>query len=157
MTPIKSLAMMKRSLKKAFICKSHFMIMIHSNYVLLFTCLLWDEPAIYFGVRRVGQQKQKKQNHAQEKNEKKLVHKEAWENVQDQSQQLATEPYIKTVTEYNIYASLTYSWDLYNGNVRKEILTFLILFERKVLNRHNFVFPNIKYQCSHGRISINLQ
>ena len=45
------------------------------------------------------------QSHAQEKKEKKLVHKEAWENV---------------------YASLTY---LYNGNVRKEILTFLILFE----------------------------
>ena len=38
----------------------------------------------------------------------KLVHKEAWENV---------------------YASLTYFGDLYNGNVRKEILIFLILFE----------------------------
>ena len=49
-----------------------------------------------------------KQNHAQEKKEKKSVHKEAWENV---------------------YASLTYFWDLYNGNVRKEILIFLILFE----------------------------
>ena len=42
------------------------------------------------------------------KKEKKLVHKEAWENV---------------------YVSLTYFWDLYNGNVRKEILIFLILFE----------------------------
>ena len=40
-----------------------------------------------------------KQNHAQEKKEKKLVHKEAWENI---------------------YASLTYFWDLCNGNVRKE-------------------------------------
>ena len=49
-----------------------------------------------------------KQSHAQEKKEKKLVHKEAWENV---------------------YASLTYFWDLYNGNVRKEILIFLIVFE----------------------------
>ena len=48
------------------------------------------------------------QSHAQEKKEKKLVHKEAWENV---------------------YASLTYFWNLYNGNVRKEILIFLILFE----------------------------
>ena len=48
------------------------------------------------------------QSHAQEKKEKKLVHKEAWENV---------------------YASLTYFWDLYNGNVRKETLIFLILFE----------------------------
>ena len=40
-----------------------------------------------------------KQNHVQEKKEKKLVHKEAWENI---------------------YASLTYFWDLCNGNVRKE-------------------------------------
>ena len=39
-----------------------------------------------------------KQNHAQEK-EKKLVHKEVWENI---------------------YASLTYFWDLCNGNVRKQ-------------------------------------
>ena len=38
------------------------------------------------------------QSHAQEKKEKKLVHKEAWENV---------------------YASLTYLWDLYNGDVKK--------------------------------------
>ena len=127
MTPIKSLAMMKRSLKKAFMCKSHFMIMILSNYVLLFTCLLWNERAIYFGVRirrgGGGLAKTEKQYHAQEKKEKKLVHKEAWENV---------------------YASLTYFWDLYNGNVRKEILIFLILFELKVLNRHNFVLPDIK-------------
>ena len=102
------------------------MIMIHSNYVLLFTCLLWDEPPIYFGVRirrGGGLAKTEKQYHAQEKKEKKLVHKEAWENV---------------------YASLTYFWDLYNGNVRKEILIFLILFELKVLNRHNFVLPDIK-------------
>ena len=35
MTPIKSLAMMKRSLKKAFMCKSHFMIMIHSELSLV--------------------------------------------------------------------------------------------------------------------------
>ena len=40
-----------------------------------------------------------KQNHAQEKKEKKLVHKEAWENI---------------------YTSLTNFWDLCNGNVRKE-------------------------------------
>ena len=111
MTPIKSLAMIKRSLEKAFMCKSHFMIMIHSEWcLLLFTCLLWDEPAIYFGVKRGGvskNRKKTKQNHAQEKKEKKLVRKEAWENV---------------------YASLTYFWDLYNGNVRKKILIFLILF-----------------------------
>ena len=49
-----------------------------------------------------------KKNKMQEKKEKKSVHKEAWENV---------------------YASLTYFWDLYNGNVRNEILIFLILFE----------------------------
>ena len=35
MTPIKSLAMIKRSLEKAFMCKSHFMIMIHSGMVSL--------------------------------------------------------------------------------------------------------------------------
>ena len=36
-------------------CKPHFMIVIHSKWcLLLFTCLLWDEPAIYFGVRRAG-------------------------------------------------------------------------------------------------------
>ena len=29
----------------------------------------------------------------------------------------------------NVYASLAYSWDLYNGDVRKAILIFLILFE----------------------------
>ena len=33
--------------------KSHFMIIIHSERCrLLFTWLLWDELAIYFGVRR---------------------------------------------------------------------------------------------------------
>ena len=53
MTPIKSLGMIKRSLEKAFMCKSHFMIMIHSEWCLLLsTCLLWNEPAIYFWVRR---------------------------------------------------------------------------------------------------------
>ena len=52
MTPSESLAMIKRSLEKTFMCKSHFMIMIYSEWcLLLFTCLLWDEPAIYFGVR----------------------------------------------------------------------------------------------------------
>ena len=72
MTPIKSLAMIKRSLEKAFMCKSHFMIMIHSEWCLLFfTCLLWGEPAIYFGVRR-GVSKTEKQNHAQEKKEEKI-------------------------------------------------------------------------------------
>ena len=90
------------------------MIMIHSEWCpLLFTCLLRDEPAIYFGVRKWGLggglAKTEKQTHAQEKKEKKLVHEEAWENL---------------------YASLTYFWDLYNGNVRKEMLIFFrILFE----------------------------
>ena len=114
MTPIKSLSMMKRLLEKEFMCKSHFMIMIHSEWCpLLFTFLLWDEPAIYFGVRKWGVgdglAKTEKQNHAQEKKEKKLVHKEARENL---------------------YASLTYFWDLYYGNVRKGMLIFFrILFE----------------------------
>ena len=91
MTPIKSLAMIKRSLEKAFLCKPHFMIMTHSKWCpLLFTCVLWDEPAIYLGVRKWGCReveggeglaKTEKQNHAQEKKEKKLVYKEAWENL----------------------------------------------------------------------------
>ena len=83
-----------------------------------------------------GVAKTEKQNFAQEMKEQKLVHKEAWENV---------------------YARLTYFWDLYNGNVRKEILIFLILFEWKVLNRHNFDLPDINQYCSHCRISVNLQ
>ena len=57
----------------------------------------------------------------QEKKKKKSIHKEAWENV---------------------YARLTYFWNLYNVSVRKEILIFLILFEWKVLNRHNFDLPD---------------
>ena len=82
MTPIKSLAM----IEKAFMCKSHFMIMIYSEWcLLLFTCLLWDEPAIYFGVKRGGltktEKNKTKQNHAREKKEKKLVRREAWKNV----------------------------------------------------------------------------
>ena len=36
-------------------CKSHFVIMINSEWCpLLFTCLLWDQPAIYFEVRKWG-------------------------------------------------------------------------------------------------------
>ena len=38
-----------------------------------------------------------------------MVHKEAWENA--------------------VYASVAYFWDLYNENVRKKILIFLILLE----------------------------
>ena len=52
-------------------CKSHFMIMIHSEWcLLLFTCLLWDEPAIYFGVKRGGYQNRKKQNKTRKEGEK---------------------------------------------------------------------------------------
>ena len=43
-------------------CKSHVMIMIHSEWCLLFfTCLLWDGPAIYFlgGGGGVGKRKTK--------------------------------------------------------------------------------------------------
>ena len=88
------------------------MITIHSEWCLLFfTFLLWDGPAIYFFGGGGGLAKEK-QSHAQEKKEKKLVHKEAWENV---------------------YASLTYFWDLYNGNVRKEIY-FKILFEWNIIS-----------------------
>ena len=90
-------------------CKSHVMIMIHSEWCLLFFHIIAMGRAShsFLGGEEGGLAKEK-QSHAQEKKEKKLVHKEAWENV---------------------YASLTYFWDLYNGNVRKEILIFLILFE----------------------------
>ena len=80
---------------------------------------------LFFGGEEGGGLVKEKQNHAQEK-EKKSVHKEAWENV---------------------YASLTYFGDLYNGNVRKEILISLILFEWKVLhmkllvNKRSLIFP----------------
>ena len=89
-----------------------------------FTFLLWDGPAIYFLGGGGGLAKEK-QSHAQEKKEKILVQKEAWETV---------------------YASLTYFWDLYNRNVWKEILIFLIVFEWKVLNSHNFDLPGINNQ-----------
>ena len=63
-------------------CKSHIMIIIHSEWCLLFfTCLLWDGPAIYFLGGEEGGVAKEKQSHAQEKKEKKLGHKEAWENV----------------------------------------------------------------------------
>ena len=100
MTPIKSLAMIKRSLGKAFMCKSHLVIMIHSGVSCCsHVCYGTSQPFI-LGLGG-GLAKTEKQNHAHEKKEKKMVHKEAWENV---------------------YASLTYFWDLYDGNVRKEIL-----------------------------------
>ena len=70
MTPIKSLAMVRRPLEKAFMCKSQFMIMTHSERCLLFfTCLLWDGPAIYFWGEEGGLAKEK-QTHAKEKKEK---------------------------------------------------------------------------------------
>ena len=108
MTPIKSLAMIKRSLEKAFMGKSHFRIMIHSGVSCCsHVCYGTSQPFI-LGLGG-GLAKTEKQNHAHEKKERKMVHKEAWENV---------------------YASVTYFWDLYiKGNVRKEILIFLILFE----------------------------
>ena len=57
-------------------CKSHFMIMTHSERCLLFfTSLLWDGPAIYFwgeeGGGGGGGLAKEKQNQAQEKKEKK--------------------------------------------------------------------------------------
>ena len=109
MTPIKSLAMIKRSLGKAFMCKSHLVIMIHSEWcLLLFTCFYGTSQPFTLGLGGCGLAKTEKQNHAQEKKEKKLVHKEAWKKV---------------------YAGLNYFWDLCSGNVRKEIFIFLILFE----------------------------
>ena len=85
-------------------CKSHFMIMTHSKCCLLFfTCLLWEGRTTYFlgGGRGWGGVSKRKTKSCTRKEGEKLVHKEAWENV---------------------YASLTYFWALYDGNVRKEIL-----------------------------------
>ena len=85
MTPIKSLAMIKRSLEKALMCKSHVMIMIHSEWCIVFHMFAMGPAShLFFGGRRGwggGRLPKEKQNHAQEKKEKKLVHKEAWENV----------------------------------------------------------------------------
>ena len=107
MTLTKSLAMINRSLEKAFMCKSHFMIMIHSKWcLLLFTCLLWDEPAIYFGVRRGVSKNRKTKSCTRKEGEK-----------------------IGTQGSMGKRLCLTYFWDLYNGNVKKEIIIFLILFE----------------------------
>ena len=71
---IKSLAMVKRSLDKAFMYKSQFIIMIHSEWCLLFfTCLLCmgraAEPFIFW--EEEGGLAKEKQNHAQEKKERK--------------------------------------------------------------------------------------
>ena len=88
-------------------CKSHFMIMIHSEWcLLLFTCLLWDEPAIYFGVTRGVSKNGKTKSRTRNEGEK-----------------------IGTQGSMGKRLCLTYFWDLNNGNVRKEILIFLILFE----------------------------
>ena len=71
-------------------------------------CYGTGQPFIFLGGRRGVSKRKTKSCTIQEKKKKKLVHKEAWETVN---------------------ASLTYFWDLYNGNVRKEILIFLIVFE----------------------------
>ena len=129
MTPIKPLVMIKRSLEKAFMCKSQFMIMIHSEWcLLLFTCLLWDEPAIYFGFRSGGASKNGKKT--------KIMHKKRrrkhWYIRKHEKTFMQVSPLISGIC---------------TGNVRKEILISLMLFEWKVLNRH----------CSHCRFSVNLQ
>ena len=73
MTPIKSLAMIKRSLQKAFVCKSHVMITIHSEWCLLFFHIfaMGRARAIYFLGGGGGLAKEK-QSHAQEKKEKRM-------------------------------------------------------------------------------------
>ena len=70
MTPIKSLAMIKRSLEKVFMGKSHFMIMIHSGVSCCsHVCYGTSQPFI-LGLGG-GLAKTEKQNHAHEKKEKK--------------------------------------------------------------------------------------
>ena len=70
--------------------------------------LFWGYEGGLAKTEKKTKQNKTKQNHAREKKEKKLVRREVWKNV---------------------YASLACFWDLYNGNVRKKILIFLILFE----------------------------
>ena len=116
MTPIKPLVMIKRSLEKAFMRKSQFMIMTHSEWChLLFTCLLWDEPAIYFGVRSGGEgggeaSKNGKKN--------KIMHKKRrrkhWYIRKHETTFMQVSPLISGIC---------------TGNVRKEILISLMLFE----------------------------
>ena len=71
MTPIKSLAMITRSLEKAFMCESHVMIMIHSEWCLLFfTCLLWDGPLSHLFLRgRRGVSKRKTKSYTRKEGE----------------------------------------------------------------------------------------
>ena len=52
-------------------CKSHVMIMIHSEWCLLFfTCLLWDGPAIYFWGVGGGVSKRKSKSCTRKEGEK---------------------------------------------------------------------------------------
>ena len=112
MTPIKSVAMIKRSLEKAFVCKSHVMIMIHSKWCLLFFFHMFamGRASHLFGWGGGGEEgvSKRKTKSCTRKEGEKLVHKEACENF---------------------YASLTYLGGLYNRNVREEILIFLLRME----------------------------
>ena len=139
MTPIKSVAMIKRSLEKAFVCKSHVMIMIHSKWCLLFffsTCLLWDGPAIYLGGGGGGRRglAKEKQNRAQEKKEKNWY----------------TRKHAKTFMQVSPILGVCIT-----GMLERKFSYFY--FEWKVLNRHNLDLPDINQYCSHCQISVNLQ
>ena len=71
MTPIKSLAIVRQPLEKAFMCKSHFMIMTHSERCLLFfTCLLWDRTTHLFWGGGGGVSKRKTKSCSRKKREK---------------------------------------------------------------------------------------
>ena len=106
MTPIKSLAMIMRSLEKAFLCKPHFMIMTHSKWCpLLFTCVLWDEPAIYLGVRKWGCREVEGGGVSKNRKTKSCTRKEG-EKIGIQG---SMETFMQVSPQF---------WDLYNGNVR---------------------------------------
>ena len=123
--------MIKRSFEKAFMCKSHVMIMIHSEWCLLFfTCFSMGRSShLFFGGRR-GVSKRKTKSYTRKEGEK-----------------IGTQGSMgKRLCKSHLFLAF--------GNVRKEVLIFLILFEWKVLNRHNFDLPGINQYCSHCRISV---
>ena len=129
MTPMKSSTMIKGSLEKAFMCKNNISwswFIPNGVSCCSHVCYGTSQPFI-LGLGEGGEEgggggskNGKTKSYTRKEGEKIGAYKEAWQNV---------------------YASLTYFWDLYNGNVKKEILIFLILFEWKVLH---IVLPDIK-------------
>lgn len=87
--------------RKAFLCKSHLLIAIYSEWRPFVVYMFAMGQAIYFREERAagGLALTEKTNHVQEKEENKFVHKEAWESIG------------------RLYASPTYFWYLYNSHI----------------------------------------